>query len=91
MIILNDRYRIVRYDEHNLQIQEYREIVSKKDKSVRKDWVNIGYYGNLKHALLGILNKYIFNLMDNDILDIKTLLDKLNEIENDINNLGKKK
>ena len=53
--------RVVRADPLNLELQEFREIVGRGRSagSRRKDWEFVGYYGNLRQALIGFLDKLV--------------------------------
>jgi len=53
--------RVVRADRLNLELQEFREIVGRGRSagSRRKDWEFVGYYGNLRQALIGFLDKLV--------------------------------
>ena len=53
--------RVVRADRLNLELQEFREIVGRGRNagSRRKDWEFVGYYGNLRQALIGFLDKLV--------------------------------
>ena len=63
MIYINSTLRIRRLDPRCLQLEEFHKPVPKKPKT--KDdlpkWYGCGYYGNLKEALIGALNKKLFD------------------------------
>lgn len=58
-IIINDRYKVVRIDSQNWQIFEYREIKErhKAKRAGETDWCGLPcYFGNLKYALLRLID-----------------------------------
>lgn len=38
--------RIAKTDTRNYSVQQYRKIVSNKDKTERLEWADVGYYGD---------------------------------------------
>ena len=86
MIQINDKIRIVRLDENNLQIEEYRKIINSKTKEPRYDWVRIGYYGTLKQAISGVLTRLSTCLVDEDICCCSEILKRLEDIREEMRN-----
>lgn len=64
MIYINERLRISRLDEYNLQLEEYRKGINPKTKEEVWSWKRCGYYGNLKSACFGALSKIMFDYAD---------------------------
>lgn len=56
MIEIGKEWRIVIVDERNVAVERLETVVSRQDKTKRKDWVRKGYHGNLKTAALQVLN-----------------------------------
>ena len=51
ILVSNENYRIVKRDELNLVIEEYREVVHRETKEKRMEWMHVGYYSSLEQAL----------------------------------------
>lgn len=81
MLQLTETLRIRKYDNINLIIEEYKEIINPFKGTTRYDWQNCGYYGSLQAALKGIAKKYLFNLTANEQLTITGLIKKIEELE----------
>ena len=84
MIQINNKLRIAKNDENNLVIEELRTITSEK-KGTRDEWCLCGYYGNLKTALFGVLNKQLFDSAAEEIT-IQDLISKIDAAKNEIIN-----
>lgn len=84
MIQINDKIRILRLDNFNLVVEENRIVVGKKTKEERFEWCAVGYYGDLKSAIGGVLKRSAMFLTEEDIKDCKELKKRLNEIEQNI-------
>lgn len=84
MIQINEKVRIRRLDERNLQLEEYRKIVNPKTKDERYDWVWLGYYGDLRSALNGVVKHCSTILIDEDLKNCKEVIKRLEEIKNEI-------
>ena len=82
MIQINNKLRIVKNDEKNLAIEELRTITSEK-KGSHEEWCWCGYYGSLKSALLGVLDKLLFDSAEEE-LDIQGLIKKIEIVEQEI-------
>lgn len=82
MIYINDTLRITKVDELNLQLEHYRTYTL-KDGTVKHGWKRMGYYGDLKTALLGALNKELFDCANNE-MTLKEVLTKIEKTRNEI-------
>ena len=79
MIYITETLRIAPLDGLNLQLEELCEVRNKKTGETRKEWKWLGYYGDLRSALMGALNKQLFDLADGEIK--KTLQTAIEEID----------
>lgn len=87
MIQINDKLRIKKLDNFNLIAIEELQITESKKLGEHKEWCLSGYYGNLKDAIIGVLNKQLFNLADKDEeVELKQIIYKLESFENQIKN-----
>ena len=84
MIQINNKLRIIKNDEKNLAIEELRTITSEK-KGSHEEWCWWGYYGSLKSALLGVLDKLLFDSAEEE-LTIKDIVRKIEQAEKEILN-----
>lgn len=84
MLQINDKLRIIKFDERNLCIEQLKIVKSKKHGD-NKQWLCVGYYGNLETALQGILNKKLFDCIDEE-LEIKDVLGKIEQARQEIKN-----
>lgn len=84
MIKINDKIRIVRLDKYCLELQEYRLVVNNKTKEEREDWVRVGYYGDLKSAIGGVLKHCASEMAEEEINGCDTILKRLDEIDRDL-------
>lgn len=82
MIYINDTLRITKVDELNLQLEHYRTYTL-KDGTVKHGWKRIGYYGDIKTALLGALKKELFDCATNE-MTLKEVLTKIDTTRNEI-------
>ena len=83
MIYINEKLRISKFDENNLQIEEYRRGINPKTKQEVWNWKWCGYYGDLKTALLGVLKNRLFASVDEE-LDVQEVLAKIEEARQSI-------
>ena len=88
MIYINDKLRISKLDERNLQLEEYRKGVNPKTKEEVWSWKWCGYYGDLRTACLGALSKIMFDYVDEE-LTLKEVLAKIDEAREQIANAVK--
>jgi hypothetical protein len=84
MIQINDKIRIVRFDKLNLELQEYRNKVDPKTKTERYDWCRVGYYGDLKSAINGVLKHCLMELATEDITTLSELIERIDAIDKEL-------
>ena len=84
MIQVNDKIRIVRIDKLNLELQEYRCVVDKKTKAERYDWCWVGYYGDLKSAIGGVLKYLLMELSNEEITTLSELIERIDNIDKEL-------
>jgi hypothetical protein len=89
LLQFNDKVRVIRYDNRNLQIQEYRKYVVKK-KDVWK-WTADGFYSTMRSALTGICKKQLLSKDIKNIDDTVNLIDMLSKKLNTIDVLNLEK
>ena len=85
MIYINEKLRIRKTDDYNLQLEEYRKGINPKTKEETYSWKWVGYYGDLKSALSGVLKKQLFDTADEEIL-LKDLVAKIDVAQQNIMN-----
>lgn len=88
MIYINEKLRISKLDERNLELQEYRKGVNPKTKEEVWSWKWCGYYGDLRTACLGALSKIMFDYADEETT-LKEVLAKIDEAREQIANAVK--
>ena len=86
MLQINEKIRIVKLDKLNLELQEYRKKVDPKTKTERYDWCWVGYYGDLKSAIGGVVKYYSFVLATEDLNGWREVLKRLCDLEIDLKN-----
>lgn len=84
MIQITDKIRITRLDEKNLQVEEYRKKVDPKTKNERYAWCRLGYYGDLKSAIGGVLKHCLMELATEDIKTLSQLIERIGNIEKEL-------
>ena len=84
MIQINDKIRIVRFDKLNLELQEYRKKVDPKTKNERYDWCRVGYYGDLKSAINGVLKHCLMELTTEEISSLSHLIERVDNIDKEL-------
>lgn len=84
MIQITDKIRITRLDEKNLQLEEYRKKVDPKTKSERYAWCRLGYYGDLKSAIGGVLKYCLMELATEDVSTLSHLIERIGNIEKEL-------
>ncbi len=85
MIQINEKLRIRKTDEKNLELEEYRKCIDPKTKEECFKWKWLGYYGDLKSALLGALNKKLFDSAEEEIA-LKEVVGKIDAARRSILN-----
>lgn len=79
VINLDDKYRIVS-SHMNWILQKYEEITHRVTKEVRRDWKDIGYFGeNLAYALKRYTR--LSQLDDESEHDVHKVVERLKELE----------
>lgn len=76
MIYINEKLRISKLDERNLELQKYRKGVNPKTKEEVWSWKWCGFYGDLRTACLGALSKIMFDYVDEETT-LKEVLAKI--------------
>ena len=84
MIQINNKIRIVRNDPLNLELQEYRKKVDPKTKSERYAWCRVGYYGDLKSAIGGVLKYCLMELTTEEIATLSELVERIDNIDKEL-------
>ena len=84
MIQINEKIRIVRFDKLNLELQEYRKKVDPKTKTERYDWCRVGYYGDLKSAIGGVLKYLLMELSNEEITTLSELIERIDNIDKEL-------
>lgn len=83
MIYITDTLRISKLDGMCLQLEQYKNVVSKKTGKETMQWKGIGYYGELSHALSGAFKKQLFETAEEE-LTLSELIIRIKEIEDNI-------
>jgi hypothetical protein len=83
MIYINNTLRITKIDQNCLQLEQYKECKDNKTKEVKHKWKWCGYYGDVKSALLGALDKSLFDCASNENT-IKEVLFKIDTVRQEI-------
>ena len=84
MIQINEKIRIVKLDKLNLELQEYRKKVDPKTKTERYDWGWVGYYGDLKSAIGGVLKHCLMELATKEITTLSELVERIDTIDKEL-------
>lgn len=77
MLQITENLRIVRHDDKNIVVEYLDTVTGRKDGDIRKEWHIYGYYGKLEQAVLGALDKQLFDSIDEE----QTLQDIVARIE----------
>ncbi len=83
MIYISDTLRITKLDDNCLQLEAYKPVTSKKHGTTTMQWKWLGYYGDVKTALMGALKKQLFDCADEEI-EVKNLIERIEQAENNI-------
>lgn len=78
MIYINAKLRIKIFDDKNLELQENRVCDDAKSKTTVLKWVRLGYYGDLRSALMGALNRILFESAE-DELSLKRVISAIDD------------
>lgn len=84
MIQITEKIRIVRFDKLNLELQEYRKKVDPKTKNERYDWCRVGYYGDLKSAINGVLKHCLMEISTEEINTLSELIERIDNIDKEL-------
>ena len=82
MIYINDTLRITKLDEVNLQLETYKTYTL-RDGTVKHAWRRVGYFGDLKSALLSALTKELYDCASNE-MTLKEVITKIDTARNEI-------
>ena len=85
MIQINNKLRIRKLDDKNIVVEQLKTIDG-KTKGLHDEWILFGYYGTLKSALKGCLDKQLFDTV-NEGLQLKDIITKIENAENNIKNM----
>lgn len=82
MLKLNEKFKITGEDEYNYTLHELR-VIQPKDRTqeARMEWKRAGYFGKISHAISCAVNKYIKDIITEEDMNCKELLERLAEIE----------
>ena len=83
MIQINEKIKIVRLDEKNLQLETLNP-VNKNDGTVAEEWIREGYYGDLKSAIGGVLKHCLMELATEDISTLSELIERIDSIDKEL-------
>ena len=85
MIYITNTLRISKLDDNCLQLEGYKEVISKKHRTSIQKWCRIGYYGDIRSALVGAFKKQLFDTADEE-LQLKDLVERIDAAVNNIQN-----
>lgn len=88
MIYITDTVRISKVDENCLQIETYVSVTSKKTRQTAMQWKWVGYYGDLRSALVGAFKKQLFDTADEE-LQLKDIIERIDAAVENIKNAHK--
>lgn len=82
MLKLNEKFKITGEDEYNYTLHELR-VIQPKDRTqeARMEWKCAGYFGKVSQAIKCAINKHIKDMITEEDMTCKALLDRLAEIE----------
>lgn len=70
MLYINEKVRIRKIDSRNLMVEHLKDVIDKKTKEEKQEWVFGGYYFDLENAIKGVMKKYSI-----DVVNVATNLD----------------
>jgi ferritin-like protein len=76
MLYINEKVRMTKIDNRNIMVEYLKDVVDRKTKETKQEWVVLGYYYDLVNALKGVLKKYsreVVNVATNIEEAVKTL------------------
>ena len=82
--------RIIKVDDMNIAVEQYKLVPQSKNPNFRHDgdkhdWMHIGYYPNVLVALKKIVDK---ELVESNAKEAADLITKIEELNNKIDNLN---
>lgn len=83
MLKLNEKFKISGKDEYNYTLMEL-SVIQPKGQDARMAWKTAGYFGKLSHAISSAINKHIKDLITDEELTCKELLERLTDIEKEV-------
>lgn len=84
MLKINEKYQIREFDELNYGLYELRIVENKKTKERRMDWVRIGYFGQVSHALYTVLNRYVKESIGEEDYDCSRLYKRIEMLKEEL-------
>lgn len=88
MLKISEKFEIRSDDELNYGLYELKEVRDKTTKQKRQEWIHIGYFGKVSHALSAALDKYIRGVIGTEDMTCRDLLNRLEQIENDLDRVN---
>lgn len=82
---INEEYQIITDGDMNVMLMKKYQKKQKKGEPVQYDFKPCGYYRDVKQALKDFVRKEIFTT---ELKDLETVVNKIEELENIINNLN---
>ena len=82
---INEEYQIVTDGDMNVMLMKRYQKKQKEGEPVQYDFKPCGYYRDTKQALKDFVRKEIFTT---ELKDLETVVNKIEELENIINNLN---
>ena len=83
MLYVNNEIRISKIDNRNIMVEYLKDVVDKKTKETKQEWVVLGYYYDLVNALKGVMKKYSRDVV-NEATNIDNAVKSLQAIYDDI-------
>ena len=83
MLYVNDEVRMSKIDNRNIMVEYLKDVVDKKTKETKQEWVVLGYYYDLVNALKGVMKKYSRDVV-NEATNIDNAVKSLQAIYDDI-------
>jgi ferritin-like protein len=71
MLYVNNEIRMSKIDNRNIMVEYLKNVVDRKTKETKQEWVVLGYYYDLVNALKGVMKKY-----SRDVLNVATNIEE---------------
>lgn len=71
MLYVNNEIRMSKIDNRNIMVEYLKDVVDRKTKETKQEWVVLGYYYDLVNALKGVMKKY-----SRDVLNVATNIEE---------------